>query len=121
MFEIRIRIDSELGFQFILESLRLNFAFLPCLNPTNAFVHISSDFHRRKHRIGIVWKMTAYLVESASREVRRSHSHITGGKFRFSRELFEFVDDSGAAGEPEGETGADVVVKGEEFKFLSQL
>ena len=46
---------------------------------------------------------------------------IAGGKFCFSRELFEFVDDGGAAGEPEGEAGADVVVEGEKLEFFAEL
>ena len=46
---------------------------------------------------------------------------ITSGKLGFSRELFEFVDDGGATGEPQRQAGTDVVVEGEKLEFFAEL
>jgi hypothetical protein len=65
--------------------------------------------------------VAACFVQLFTRQVRSPHAHIARGKLRLLRELFEFLDDGGAAREPERQAGADVVVEGEELEFFAEL
>ena len=65
--------------------------------------------------------MTARLVQVLPRDMRRAHALITGGEFRFLRELLEFFDDRRAARQPQRQARSDVVVEGEKLQFLAEL
>src|SRR5437763_17213251 len=79
------------------------------------------QLRRRERRLRVVWQMSALNIWAFTREIRGANALIPGSELRFFRELFEFVDDGGAAREPKREAGADVVVEGEKLEFLAEL
>ncbi len=65
--------------------------------------------------------MAAGEVHVFAGEVGGAHALVAGCEFGFFRELFEFLDEDGSVGKPEGEARPDIFVEGEEFEFAAQL
>src|ERR1051325_3100064 len=77
--------------------------------------------HRRKHRLCVIRKVPANLVESSSCEIDCSDSLISSREFRFFRKLFELFNDCGAARKPQGQTWPDILIDDVNFEFLPEL
>src|SRR5436309_2021726 len=65
--------------------------------------------------------MAALKVQAFASDVRRPHPLIARRKLRFFRQLLEFLDDGGAAREPERQAGADVIIEGEKLELLAEF
>ena len=79
------------------------------------------EFHRGKHRVLIIWQMPAREIQVLPRDVRGADPLITGGELSFLGQLFQLLDEGGAAREPERQAGADVVVESEKLEFFPKL
>src|SRR5207249_9998894 len=77
--------------------------------------------HWWKHRLGVVGKMTALLVQAFPRDVGSADTLIASGELCFLREFLQFFRNDRAAGKKHWQTWADIVIENEEFQFTAKL